>query len=55
MGLTLGVGYPILIFLYANDHLQFDNFHHNEDSIHRVVTEEHQGQIEYEPNVPTGL
>ncbi|WP_298311260.1 ABC transporter permease [uncultured Aquimarina sp.] len=55
LGLALGFGCSILIFLYANYHLQFDNFHHNENRIHRVVTEEHQDEIEYESSVPPGF
>lgn len=55
LGLALGFGCSILIFLFVNYHLQFDNFHNNSDRIYRVVTEEHQDAIEYEASVPPGF
>ncbi|MBQ0735858.1 ABC transporter permease [Aquimarina celericrescens] len=53
LGLALGFGCSILIFLFINYHLQFDDFHENADRIYRVVTEEHQGSdVGYEAAVP---
>ncbi|MBP2834146.1 ABC transporter permease [Aquimarina sp. U1-2] len=53
LGLALGFGCSILIFLFINHHLQFDNFHEHSDRIYRVVTEEHHGnEIGYEAAVP---
>ncbi len=55
LGLALGFACGILIFLFVNHHLQFDNFHKKEDRIYRVVTEEHQDGIGYESAVPPGF
>lgn len=55
LGLSLGFGCAILIFLYVNYHLQFDSFHNNSERIYRVVTEEHRDDIEYEASVPPGF
>ncbi len=55
IGLSLGFGCGILIFLFVNHHLQFDNFHENSDRIYRIVTEEHRDNVEYETAVPPGF
>ncbi|AXT61655.1 hypothetical protein D1816_15270 [Aquimarina sp. AD10] len=55
LGLALGFGCTILIFLYVSHHLQFDTFHNNADRIYRVVTEEHRDDIEYDAAVPPGF
>ncbi len=53
LGLALGFGCSVLIFLFINHHLQFDNFHEHSDRIYRVVTEEHRGNdVGYEAAVP---
>ncbi|GAA4275099.1 ABC transporter permease [Aquimarina gracilis] len=55
LGLALGFGCGMLIFLFINHHLQFDNFHENSDQIYRIVTEERSDEIEYEAAVPPGF
>ncbi|MGS2764829.1 ABC transporter permease [Sinomicrobium sp. M5D2P9] len=55
LGLALGFGCVILIFLFINYHLTFDGFHKNADRIYRIVTEQHRDNIEYDPSVPPGL
>ncbi len=55
IGLSLGFGCGILIFLFVNHHLQFDDFHENSDQIYRIVTEEHRDEIEYESAIPPGF
>ncbi len=55
LGLALGFGCGILIFLFINHHIQFDNFHQNSERIYRVVTEEHRDQVEFETAVPPGF
>ncbi|MDC6366937.1 MULTISPECIES: ABC transporter permease [Flavobacteriaceae] len=52
LGLAIGFGSSILIFLFLSYHLSFDNFHENSDRIYRVVTEEHRDIIDYEASVP---
>ncbi|MGX1927955.1 ABC transporter permease [Flagellimonas sp. 2504JD4-2] len=52
LGLAIGFGSSVLIYLFLNYHLSFDNFHKNADRIYRVVTEEHTDIIDYEPSVP---
>ena len=54
-GLSLGFACSILIYLFVNHHLQFDNFHKNSDRIYRVVTEEHRDDVDYEASVPPGF
>jgi hypothetical protein len=55
LGLALGFGCSILIFLFVQYHLQFDNFHNNQDRIYRFNTEEHRDFIDYEASVPPGF
>ncbi|WP_422082861.1 ABC transporter permease [Ulvibacterium sp.] len=55
LGLALGFGTAVLVFLFVNHHLQFDTFHHNSDRIYRFVTEEHHGTVYYSPSVPPGF
>ncbi|MEZ4811163.1 MAG: FtsX-like permease family protein [Allomuricauda sp.] len=52
LGLAIGFGSSILIYLFLNYHLSFDDFHKNSDRIYRVVTEEHRDIIDYEASVP---
>ncbi|MEX0362317.1 MAG: ABC transporter permease [Allomuricauda sp.] len=52
LGLAVGFGSSILIYLFLNYHLSFDNFHANSDRVYRMVTEEHRDDIEYDPSVP---
>ncbi len=52
LGLAIGFGSSILIYLFLSYHLSFDNFHDNSDRIYRIVTEEHRDYIDYEPTVP---
>ena len=37
LGLTVGMAAALLIFIWANDELTFDNFHPKRDSIYRVL------------------
>ncbi len=55
LGLSLGFGCSILVFLFVQHHLQFDNFHHNSDRIYRFNTEEHRDYIDYNASVPPGF
>ncbi|WP_136468270.1 ABC transporter permease [Flagellimonas onchidii] len=52
LGLAIGFGSSILIYLFLNFHLSFDKLHKNADRIYRVVTEEHTDIIDHEPSVP---
>ena len=52
LGLSIGFGSAILIFLFLNYHLSFDNFHPNQDRIYRMATEEHMDGIGYTASVP---
>ncbi len=56
LGLALGFGSSILIYMFLNYNLSFDNFHNNEDRIYRINTEEHRGgDVQYMPSFPPGL
>ncbi|MEM9363856.1 MAG: ABC transporter permease [Bacteroidota bacterium] len=55
LGLAIGFGSSILIYLFLSYHLSFDKFHENSDRIYRIVTEEHQDIIDYEASVPPGF
>ncbi len=55
LGLALGFGCSVLIFLFVNHHLQFDNFHKNPERIYRFVTEQHRDDISYRASVPPGF
>ena len=52
LGLAIGFGSSILIYLFLSHHLSYDNFHENSDRIYRFVTEEHRDNIDYEATVP---
>ncbi|MEM8889043.1 MAG: ABC transporter permease [Bacteroidota bacterium] len=54
-GLSLGFACSILIYLFIQHNLQYDNFHKNSDRIYRVVTEEHRDDVDYEASVPPGF
>lgn len=55
VGLSLGVACAILIFVLVNYHLSFDTFHKNKDHVYRIVTEWHDGEINYSPAVPSPI
>ncbi len=38
VGLALGIAAVLLIFVWVNDELSFDNFHHKKERIYRVVS-----------------
>ncbi len=53
LGLAIGFGSSILIYLFLNYNLSFDDFHNNTDRIYRINTEGHRGgNIEHTPSVP---
>ena len=52
LGLAIGFGSSVLIYLFLSYHLSFDNFHANSDRIYRMVTEEHRDMVDYEASVP---
>src|SRR5680860_1281887 len=55
LGLALGLGCSILIFLFVSHHLSYDTFHKNPDRIYRVVTEMHEEDVDYIASVPPGF
>ena len=55
LGLAIGFGCAILIFLFVAHHLNYDKFHHNSENIYRFVTEERTDKIEYSASVPPGF
>ena len=55
LGLALGFGSSILLYLFMTHHLSFDKFHENSERIYRFTTEEHRDLIDYEASVPPGF
>lgn len=55
MGLAIGFGSSILIYLFLTFHLSFDNFHENSNQIYRLNTEIHRDDIGYRASVPPGF
>ena len=55
LGLAIGFGCAILIFLYVNHHTNYDKFHENSDRIFRFVTHEETDIVEYTASVPPGF
>jgi len=55
LGLALGFGCAILIFLFVSHHVSYDTFHDNPDRIYRVVTEMHEEEVDYIASVPPGF
>ena len=53
-GLSIGIACSIILFLFINYHLSFDNYHPNANNIYRIVTGLHldDGSIEYEQGSP---
>ncbi len=52
LGLAIGFGSAILIYLFLSYHLSFDDFHAHRDRIYRMATEEHMDNIGYSASVP---
>nr|WP_298996283.1 ABC transporter permease [uncultured Allomuricauda sp.] len=52
LGLSIGFGSAILIYLFLGYHYSFDDFHSNEDRIYRMATEEHTDIVDYSASVP---
>nr|WP_299338535.1 ABC transporter permease [Allomuricauda sp.] len=52
LGLSIGFGSAILIYLFLGHHYSFDDFHTNKDRIYRMATEEHMDNIGYSASVP---
>ena len=55
LGLSLGIGCAILIFVLVQFHLGFDTFHPDKDRIYRVNTEFHSEGVTRESAVPVPL
>jgi len=56
IGLSLGFACSILIFLFVNHHLEYENFHKNSSRIFRIVTEQNNnGSISHAASVPPGF
>ena len=55
LGLAIGFGGSILIYLFLNHHLSYDDFHTHSDRIYRINTEQHRDHIAFEPSVPPGF
>ncbi|MEO0572172.1 MAG: ABC transporter permease [Bacteroidota bacterium] len=55
LGLALGFGSSIIIYLFVLHHLSFDTFHSDSDRIYRVVTEERMDAIDFTAAVPPGF
>ncbi len=52
LGLAIGFGSSILIYLFLNFNFSFDDFHENSNRIYRITTEEHRNEVTYERSVP---
>ena len=52
LGLSIGFGSAILIYLFLGYHYSFDGFHVNKDRIYRMATEEHMDNVDYSASVP---
>ncbi|MEO0902282.1 MAG: ABC transporter permease, partial [Bacteroidota bacterium] len=52
LGLSIGFGSAILIYLFLGYHYSFDDFHPNEERIVRMATEEHTDVLDYSASVP---
>jgi len=52
LGLSIGFGSTILIYLFLSYHYSFDDFHPNKDRIYRFATEEHTDAVDYSASVP---
>ncbi len=52
IGLAIGFGSSVLIYLFLSHHFSYDNFHANSERIYRVVTEGHRDVIGYDASVP---
>ena len=55
LGLTLGFGSSIIIYLFVFHHLSFDKFHSNSDRIYRIVSEERMDDVNFTPAIPPGF
>ena len=55
VGLAIGFGSCILIYLFLNFNLSFDTFHENSDRIYRVTTEQVTDEKGYDRSVPPGF
>ena len=55
LGLSIGFGSAVLIYLFLSFHLSFDDFHANSDRIYRMNTEIHRDDIGYRASVPPGF
>lgn len=54
LGLALGIGSALLIFLWVNDELEFDHFHANSDRLYRFMENQKysDGRLYTFPNTP---
>lgn len=56
IGLTIGITASLVIYLYVDQELRFDDFHENSDRIYRITrSSENAGGMEYESSIPYPL
>jgi hypothetical protein len=55
VGLAIGFGSSILIYLFLNYNLSFDTFHEHSDRIYRFTTEQVTDEKEFDRSVPPGF
>lgn len=54
-GLTVSIACGLIIYLFVQYHLSFDQFHSKPDQIYRIVTEMHRENIAFSKGVPNPL
>ena len=55
LGLAIGFGCVVLIYLFLNHNLSFDTFHTNGDRIYRFTTQQETDELGYDRSVPPGF
>lgn len=56
VGLTIGITASLVIYLYIDQELSFDDFHENSERIYRITrSNENAGGMEYESSIPYPL
>ncbi len=41
LGLTIGIAFSCMLYIYVNGELSYDNFHEDSEKIFRIITEDH--------------